>query len=55
MSSYPRSPYRDIPPIEDAAVEALLAGSLPRRMQLRNCARWRRLSRPSAWRQASTS
>jgi hypothetical protein len=29
MSSYPRSPYRDIPPIGDAAVEALLAGSLP--------------------------
>jgi hypothetical protein len=29
MSSYPRSPYRDIPPIGEAAVEALLAGSLP--------------------------
>ena len=29
MSSYPRSPHRDIPPIGDAAVEALLAGSLP--------------------------
>jgi hypothetical protein len=28
MSSYPRSPHRDIPPIGDAAVEALLAGSL---------------------------
>ena len=29
MSSYPRSPRRGIPPIGDAAVEALLAGSLP--------------------------
>ena len=29
MSSYPRSPHRDIPPIGDAAVQALLAGSLP--------------------------
>jgi hypothetical protein len=29
MSSYPRSPHRDVPPIGDAAVEALLAGSLP--------------------------
>jgi hypothetical protein len=29
MSSYPGSPHRDIPPIGAAAVEALLAGSLP--------------------------
>jgi hypothetical protein len=29
MPSYPRSPHRDIAPMGDATVEALLAGSLP--------------------------